>query len=146
MARLAPAGCARDKSKVQPNKVIFAACSRELPSRTVAIASSRRACAAFFTRCATRRTSLAPSPPSKLTTSSAGEPAAPCDGGSSGQNDLQRRGPKVRFGQRSAKSNIVLIHIEPYCLVRRNRGYANVIEVGLLLTCEIAISGIRGKS
>src|SRR5271154_1023084 len=36
---------------------IFAACSRELPSSTAAIASSRRACAAFFTRCATRRTS-----------------------------------------------------------------------------------------
>src|SRR5277367_2786045 len=36
---------------------IFADCSRELPSSTAAIASSRRACAAFFTRCATRRTS-----------------------------------------------------------------------------------------
>src|SRR5579863_5180248 len=35
---------------------ILAACSRELPSSTAAIASSRRACAAFFTRCATRRT------------------------------------------------------------------------------------------
>jgi hypothetical protein len=43
-------------------------------------------------------------------------------------------------------SNFMLIHVEPYCLVGLNRGYAKAIDVGLLLTCEIAVSSIRGKS
>jgi hypothetical protein len=44
------------------------------------------------------------------------------------------------------KSNFALTHVEPYRLVGRNKRYANLIDVGLFLACEIAISGIRGKS